>query len=163
MDSNDYAYEVYDLLVLGEQDQEHIDNRKFKDVSDGNFLRRIARETQETAALVTFDYRKVYAYEDNPDETVVGFFHTHPRGHENMSATDVATMKAWSTALGRPLFCAIDCGMTSNHWLGGEPMPVAKGWWCWKDWRVPAISASGDYPMISANGLFVKCDINWGK
>ena len=74
-----YDYEIYYLLI-----------------KDGNNFRKVEFETQNTLAQVNFDYKKVYEYEDNPNVEVVGFFHTHPRGANYMSVTDVNSMKAWT-------------------------------------------------------------------
>lgn len=38
---------------------------------------------------------------------VLGFLHTHPTTAATPSQTDLATMQAWVTALGKPLICGI--------------------------------------------------------
>lgn len=154
-----YDFEVYDLLVLG-PDAGRVSNDLFDHESGGRFLHRIEHETQMTVTEVVFDYRKVYEYEDNPDETVVGFFHTHPRGHESMSFTDIMTMKAWSTALDRPLLCVIDCGMIVNHQLFGSPLKIAAGWWCYKGMRFPAACKYGSPIVMVAGGIVVDYSID---
>lgn len=48
---------------------------------------------------------------------VAGFFHTHPPGVTGMSARDRLTMKAWVSAFGKPLLCAIRCDGATRIWL----------------------------------------------
>lgn len=49
---------------------------------------------------------------------VIGFFHTHPRGFgAKPSATDIRTMNAWCSALGKPLLCVITAGKTLNGFV----------------------------------------------
>lgn len=97
-------YEIYHLLI---------------DDKDYPFtvLKKIAFETQQNKALVEFDYNIAYKYEDDPNEYVLGFFHTHPTGMNHMSATDDATMEAWIKCLGRELLCVIDSGTSIDGWL----------------------------------------------
>ena len=38
---------------------------------------------------------------------MLGFFHTHPDGPSAPSDRDVRTMRAWSSAFGKPLVCVI--------------------------------------------------------
>jgi Prokaryotic homologs of the JAB domain len=38
---------------------------------------------------------------------VMGFLHTHPDGPPHPSARDIRTMRAWCSAFGKPLLCAI--------------------------------------------------------
>jgi proteasome lid subunit RPN8/RPN11 len=61
------------------------------------------RYTTGEPASVVFDYKYVYANEKN----IIGWIHTHPHWPSFPSGTDHATMKAWNTALGRPLLCCI--------------------------------------------------------
>lgn len=46
---------------------------------------------------------------------VVGFWHTHVRGIGSQpSPRDLATMRAWCMALGKPLICVITAGRNST-------------------------------------------------
>jgi proteasome lid subunit RPN8/RPN11 len=38
---------------------------------------------------------------------VLGFYHTHPDGPPGPSGRDIRTMRAWCSALGKPLVCLI--------------------------------------------------------
>jgi hypothetical protein len=45
---------------------------------------------------------------EESDGDVMGFFHTHPAGARcGPSHRDIRTMRAWCSALGRPLLCLI--------------------------------------------------------
>jgi proteasome lid subunit RPN8/RPN11 len=57
---------------------------------------------------VNFDGLGVLRREEERQD-VLGFFHTHPTGPEEPSARDVRTMRAWCSAFGKPLVCAIAC------------------------------------------------------
>lgn len=50
---------------------------------------------------VDFDWRKV------EDKSVLGFYHTHPRGYTTPSDRDDRTMGAMVRSEGRPLICGI--------------------------------------------------------
>lgn len=102
--SDDFEYEVYYLLLSK---------------SDCNFLQEIFKygfETQQSKTSVTFDYKKVYEFEDNPNITVVGFYHTHPKGCLFYSSTDIQTMGAWTKALNRKLLCVIESDNQIKSW-----------------------------------------------
>lgn len=58
-------------------------------------------------ASVTFDGAWVLKREEQHGD-VQGFYHTHPSGTPRPSDRDVRTMRAWSSALGKPLLCVID-------------------------------------------------------
>jgi hypothetical protein len=61
-------------------------------------------------ASVQSDWTWVYAREDRRGD-IAGFYHTHPPGSTaHPSATDCATMEAWASSLGKPLYCVIECG-----------------------------------------------------
>lgn len=117
-----YEYEVYYLLL------------KDKTLKNGYFTtKKVGFQTQNTLAQVEFDYKIVYKYEDDPNEEIVGFFHTHPRGCDYMSITDVNTMNAWTKCLGRRLLCEIDSGVISR-------------WWCYPDGKIVKIKPkANDY------------------
>lgn len=57
-------------------------------------------------AEVDFDYKKVYAIEDE-NHDLVGFLHTHPVMSSAMSNQDKKTMKGWVTAFDKELLCII--------------------------------------------------------
>ena len=59
---------------------------------------------------------------------VIGFFHTHPRGAgAQPSSRDIRTMRAWCSAVGKPLLCVIAEGKMLNGYLfvhaDGKPEP----------------------------------------
>ena len=54
-------------------------------------------------ASVDFDWRKVFRQR----KALIGFFHTHPDGVDDLSQIDHRTMRGWVTALGKPLLCGI--------------------------------------------------------
>lgn len=71
---------------------------------------------------------------------VVGFFHTHPHGATTQpSYRDILTMRAWCSALGKPLLCLIaegnDIGGCVFDNAGGQLKAVesiqkrGKGWY----------------------------------
>ena len=66
---------------------------------------------------VTFDPYWIYQLEDN-GEGFTGLYHTHPPhlGEAIPSQTDIDTMNAWVTCLGRGLQCWIDNGWDIACW-----------------------------------------------
>jgi hypothetical protein len=58
------------------------------------------------ATRVEFDGRLVLRREERWHD-VQGFLHTHPDGPPRPSRRDVRTMRAWCSALGKPLLCVI--------------------------------------------------------
>lgn len=56
---------------------------------------------------VSFNYEKIYELED-AKHNVLGFYHTHPCGCSDYSDTDVRTMSAWVTCLGKSLLCLVE-------------------------------------------------------
>ena len=72
------------------------------------FRRR--RLTAGEIASVETDWEWALKREDRYGD-VIGFFHTHPYGADvQPSSRDVRTMRAWCTALGKPLLCVIASG-----------------------------------------------------
>jgi proteasome lid subunit RPN8/RPN11 len=68
-------------------------------------LRRIDQcEGAETS--VKFDGLAALDREERRRD-VMGFLHTHPDGPPRPSTRDVRTMRAWSSAFGKPLLCVI--------------------------------------------------------
>lgn len=55
---------------------------------------------------VEFSFEAVLRRDDLQGD-VLGFLHTHPSSRLDPSHTDVETMRAWSSCLGRPLLCLI--------------------------------------------------------
>jgi len=109
--------EVEELLIGYQKPQilcKNKSNKSFCEVyyllvgNGGKVVRKIDNRTNNNPAEVKFDYQAVYEREDKHKD-VVGFLHTHPYGYKEPSATDVATMKAWTSCLGKPLICIIDC------------------------------------------------------
>jgi proteasome lid subunit RPN8/RPN11 len=74
------------------------------------YMRRIGHRTGGPAS-VTFDGPGVLRREEERRD-VLGFMHTHPDGPAQPSARDVLTMRAWCSAFGKPLMCAIACPQT---------------------------------------------------
>jgi proteasome lid subunit RPN8/RPN11 len=70
------------------------------------YARRINRRVGDRAQ-VAFDGLKTLQREESRGD-VVGFFHTHPDGPCHPSERDVRTMRAWCSALGKPLLCVIE-------------------------------------------------------
>lgn len=72
---------------------------------------------EASASFVKFNHELVFEYEDNPRWDVIGFWHSHPNGSfPTPSARDSDTMHAWTTALGRPLLCAITYANVVHGW-----------------------------------------------
>ena len=55
---------------------------------------------------VEFSHSWVLRREETEGD-VLGFMHTHPSGELAPSQTDVDTMRAWTSCLGKPLLCLI--------------------------------------------------------
>lgn len=70
---------------------------------------RPVRRTTGTSVSVGFDAAAALAREKRRGD-VVGFLHTHPAGPLRPSRRDVRTMRAWCSALGKPLLCLIARG-----------------------------------------------------
>lgn len=62
--------------------------------------------TEGTPTSVEFSAKRTLQRQ-RYNRDVVGWFHTHPGMLAIPSHTDVATMRAWSLSLGRPLLCVI--------------------------------------------------------
>ena len=75
---------------------------------------------------VAFAAEDVFERQDLKND-VIGFVHTHPYTDAYPSATDHATMKAWVTALGKPLVCGIigTDGLKSYVYEDDESDPVS--------------------------------------
>jgi proteasome lid subunit RPN8/RPN11 len=69
------------------------------------YCRRV-RRTSGDRVSVRFDGAWVLDREETHGD-VVGFLHTHPDGPATPSPRDVRTMRAWCSALGKPLLCLI--------------------------------------------------------
>lgn len=70
------------------------------------YTRRIGRCSGDPAE-VEFDGPAVLAREERRRD-VVGFLHTHPSSAAVPSRRDLATMRAWVSAFGKPLLCLIE-------------------------------------------------------
>jgi hypothetical protein len=64
------------------------------------------RRTVGEPARVEFDGPGALAREERHGD-VIGFLHTHPQFEARPSRRDVATMRAWVGAFGKPLVCLI--------------------------------------------------------
>lgn len=53
---------------------------------------------------------------DEANGSVVGFYHTHPKGSPRISYRDQETMEQWVACLGKPLICAIECDGKLRVW-----------------------------------------------
>ena len=72
----------------------------------GSGIYGASTDAQGAKASVEFDgLAALYREEHRRD--VMGFFHTHPDGPPYPSARDIRTMRAWCSAFGKPLLCAI--------------------------------------------------------
>lgn len=65
------------------------------------------RPVRGEPASVAFDAAWALAREEARGD-IVGFYHTHPGGAPEPSRRDVRTMRAWCSALGKPLLCVIE-------------------------------------------------------
>ena len=72
---------------------------------------RRARRTVGEPLRVEFDGPAALRREEKFGD-VIGFLHTHPAGPPRPSDRDVRTMRAWCSAFGKPLLCAIAAGET---------------------------------------------------
>ncbi len=92
-----------------------------------------------TVAAVDFDWRWALEREERHGD-VAGFWHTHPPGAGTApSARDVRTLRAWCSALGKPLVCVIAGGrQLAAYVFDGDaslgvalaaPRRVARGAW----------------------------------
>ena len=115
-------YEIYHLLIQ---------DKNFPGIQ---VVEKVEFETQKTVAEVNFNYKKVMEYENDPRTDVLGFYHTHPEGHDKMSSTDIATMKAWTACFGRNLLCLI--GTTIRHSKTYE-QEIVNGWRCFQKGSFP--------------------------
>jgi len=77
-----------------------------------NFLNR------GSAVRVEFDWTVVMEREDAKGD-VLGFYHTHPRGHTRPSRRDIRTMQAWCDCLGKPLLCILGIPEADNFEIFG--------------------------------------------
>jgi len=68
----------------------------------------LMQPTEGNPTKVSFAHDWVLKREDEFGD-VVGFLHTHPSGSLDPSETDVETMRAWASCLGRPMLCLIAC------------------------------------------------------
>lgn len=95
------------------------------------WLARRCRRTRGEPHRVEFDAAWALAREEARGD-VVGFCHTHPAGPAAPSHRDVRTMRAWVSALGKPLLCVIETrdGLTAFQFdddrSAGTPMAVEK-------------------------------------
>ena len=71
-------------------------------------LARKRRPTEGAPTRVEFDHHWVVE-RDTTFGDIVGFLHTHPSGLLEPSRRDVDTMRAWTSCLGKPLACLIEC------------------------------------------------------
>jgi proteasome lid subunit RPN8/RPN11 len=78
-------------------------------------LRKV-RRTVGTRVEVDFDALWVLRREEETGD-VFGFFHTHPDGSMVPSSRDERTMRAWVSALGKPLWCLIHGSLGVGAWL----------------------------------------------
>ncbi len=69
------------------------------------YARRIGRCVGEPAT-VGFDGLAVLEREERKHD-VLGFLHTHPTSAATPSRRDLHTMRAWTSAFGKPLLCII--------------------------------------------------------
>jgi proteasome lid subunit RPN8/RPN11 len=68
---------------------------------------RAIRYRSGARTTVTADSRYAFEREEKRGD-VQGFMHTHPMGGLRPSLRDIATMRAWCDAFGKPLLCIIE-------------------------------------------------------
>ena len=68
---------------------------------------RRVRPSRGKPASVEFDAAWVLRRDEDRGD-IVGFYHTHPAGPPAPSNRDDRTMRAWVSALGKPLLCLIE-------------------------------------------------------
>lgn len=84
---------------------------------DGVWRVSLHRLTSGSAAAVEADWGWALTREETCGD-VAGFWHTHPvGGGVRPSRRDDDTMRAWNSALGKPLLCLIADGQTLGGWL----------------------------------------------
>ena len=77
------------------------------------------RQTSGTRSSVAFDPQWALRREEQTGD-VWGFYHTHPDGSLVPSSRDERTMRAWVSALGKPLWCLIEGSLGIGAWLYDE-------------------------------------------
>lgn len=107
--------------------------------TDDTWQVSLQRPGSGSAAAVEADWAWALAREETHGD-VAGFWHTHPAGMGTApSPRDVRTLRAWCSALGKPLLCLIADGEAlGGYWFEhdeavGTPAhlvePVAPGSW----------------------------------
>jgi hypothetical protein len=76
---------------------------------------RKAQGTSGSRTRVAFDGLWALRREEERRD-VLGFLHTHPDGSLSPSRRDVRTMRAWASALGKPLLCVIAAAEGVSAW-----------------------------------------------
>ena len=65
---------------------------------------------------VRFDAESIIE-EDDKNNNIIGWLHTHPSFYADPTGRDYDTMQAWVACLGKPLFCAIKGIDGTKFWL----------------------------------------------
>ena len=82
------------------------------DENKGSWYVQLAHHVSGEPASVEADWQRAMVREEDFGD-LAGFAHTHPRGAGTKpSARDIQTMRAWCSALGKPLLCLIAEGDT---------------------------------------------------
>jgi proteasome lid subunit RPN8/RPN11 len=86
---------------------------------DGEIGWHFRRRCQTSGEVASVEAAWVWALErEERLGDVVGFFHTHPGGAgAEPSSRDMRTMRAWCSALGKPLLCVITDGKQLNGYI----------------------------------------------
>lgn len=61
-------------------------------------------ESMGSPGSVDFNWQKIF----KEHQKIIGFIHTHPKGHFIPSSIDDTTMSGWVKAMGKPLLCGIE-------------------------------------------------------
>jgi proteasome lid subunit RPN8/RPN11 len=90
-----------------------------RDNGRGSWSAKPQRFVEGEKSEVNADWSWTMAREEEVGD-VMGFYHTHPKDSGTRpSSRDIRTMRAWCSALGKPLLCLIaeepDVGLPSGH------------------------------------------------
>jgi proteasome lid subunit RPN8/RPN11 len=73
-------------------------------------------ESQGLAGTVSFDWSKCLERHRTHGD-VIGWFHTHPPGAQNLSGQDVKSFRSWTVTLGGPRYAVILCEDAVLAWV----------------------------------------------
>jgi hypothetical protein len=67
-----------------------------------------------------------FSWEKALSKFLIGWVHTHPKGHTHVSYTDDKTMRGWTLALGKPLLCGVVCDGSHRGWQYWKKRPKSR-------------------------------------